>query len=82
MSPLNVKRFVVIVLSQVIGFFIAYLIITVGFDLLPLISSIQSPQGVTIAEYGIIYFLVTAVPIGIIVMIGLDAVMDTKILPD
>lgn len=82
MSPLNVKRLVVIVISQVIGFMIGYLIITVGFDLLPLISSIQSPQGVTIAEYGIIYFLVTAVPIGIIVMIGLDAVMDTKILPD
>lgn len=82
MSPLNVKRLVVIVISQVIGFIIGYLIITVGFDLLPLISSIQSPQGVTIAEYGIIYFLVTAVPIGIIVMIGLDAVMDTKILPD
>lgn len=82
MSPLNVKRFVVIVLSQVLGFFISYLIITVGFDLLPLISSIQSPQGVTIQEYGIIYFLVTAVPIGIIVMIWLDALMDTKILPD
>ncbi|MFQ3647185.1 MAG: hypothetical protein SNJ54_00630 [Anaerolineae bacterium] len=82
MSPLNVKRLVVIVISQVIGFIIAYLIISVGFDLLPLISSIQSPQGVTIAEYGTIYFLVTAVPIGIIVMIGLDAVMDTKILPD
>lgn len=82
MSPLNVKRFVVIVISQVLGFLITYLIITVGFDLLPLISSIQSPQGVSIQEYGIIYFLVTAVPIGIIVMIGLDAVMDTKILPD
>ncbi len=82
MSPLNVKRLVVIVISQVIGFIISYLIISVGFDLLPLISSIQSPQGVTIAEYGTIYFLVTAVPIGIIVMIWLDAVMDTKILPD
>jgi hypothetical protein len=82
MSPLNVKRLVVIVISQLIGFFITYLIISVGFDLLPLISSIQTPQGVTIAEYGTIYFLVTAVPIGIIVMIALDAVMDTKILPD
>ncbi|XWX04942.1 hypothetical protein VZO05_05175 [Aggregatilineales bacterium SYSU G02658] len=82
MSPLNVKRLVVIVISQVIGFIITALIISVGFDLLPLISSIQTPQGVSIAEYGTIYFLVTAVPIGIIVMIGLDAVMDTKILPD
>lgn len=82
MSPLNVKRLVVIVISQVIGFLITALIISVGFDLLPLISSIQTPQGVSIAEYGTIYFLVTAVPIGIIVMIGLDAVMDTKILPD
>jgi len=82
MSPLNMKRLVVIVLSQILGFGLGYLIITVGFDLLPLISSIQTPQGVTIEEYGIIYFLVTAVPLGIIVMIWLDKFMDTQILPD
>ncbi|MCS6835062.1 MAG: hypothetical protein NZ750_03475 [Anaerolineae bacterium] len=82
MSPLNIKRLVVIVLSQILGFGLGYLIITVGFDLLPLISSIQTPQGVSIERYGIIYFLVTAVPLGIIVMIWLDKFMDTKILPD
>lgn len=82
MSSLNVKRLIVIALSQVIGFALAFLIITVGFNALPLISSIQTPQGVTIAEYGILYFIVTAVPIGIIVMIWMDAFLDTKILPD
>lgn len=82
MSPLNVKRLVVIVLSQILGFGLGYLIITVGFNLLPLISSIQTPQGVSIERYGILYFLVTAVPLGIIVMIWLDKFMDTKILPD
>jgi len=82
MSPLNVKRLIVIVLSQILGFGLGFLIITVGFNALPLISSIQTPQGVTIEEYGIIYFLVTAVPLGIIVMIWLDKFMDTQILPD
>lgn len=82
MSALTVKRLVVVVVSQILGFIITYGIITVGFDLLPFFSSIQTPQGVSIAEYGNIYFLVTAVPIGIIVMIWLDALVDSKILPD
>lgn len=82
MSPLTVKRLAVVIISQGIGFLIALLIITVGFDLLPFISSIQTPQGVSIATYGNLYFLVTFVPIGIIVMIWMDALMDTKILPD
>lgn len=82
MSPLNIKRLVVIVVSQFLGALIAFLIITVGFNALPLFTSIQSPQGVDIATYGNLYFLATSIPIGIIVMIGLDAVLDTKILPD
>lgn len=82
MSPLTIKRILVIVLSQVLGLLLGYLIITVGFNLLPAISSIQTPQGRTIEEYGIIYFLVTAVPLGIIVMIVMDAFLDTRILPD
>lgn len=82
MSQLTIKRLAVVIISQIIGFLIGLLIITVGFNALPFISSIQTPQGVSIATYGNIYFLVTFVPIGIIVMIGLDAIMDTKILPD
>lgn len=82
MSTLNTKRLAVIILSQIIGFAIAYLIITVGFSALPLISTIKTSQFRTPAEYGTIYFIVTAVPIGIIVMIWMDQFLDTRILPD
>ena len=82
MSTLTAKRLVVVILSQILGFGLAYLIITAGFNALPLISSIQTPQGRTPAVYGTIYFIVTAVPLGIIVMIWLDAFLDTRILPD
>lgn len=82
MSPLNVKRLIVVVVSQLVGFLLGYLIISVGFDLLPFVSPIQTPQGRSIEEYGYIYFLVTAVPLGIIVMIWMDALLDTRILPD
>ena len=82
MSALNTKRLAVVILSQVIGFAIAYLIITVGFNLLPFISTIKNPQGRSPAVYGTIYFIVTAVPLGIIVMIWMDQFLDTRILPD
>lgn len=82
MSGLNLKRLLVVVISMALGFLTAWLIIGVGFDMLPLISSIQNPAGVSIQEYGIQYFLVTAVPIGIIFMIWLDLFMETGILPD
>ncbi len=82
MSTLAIKRLAVVVLSQLIGFIIAYLIVTVGFNLLPLFTTIQSPQGRSPAVYGTIYFIVTAVPLGIIVMIWMDAFLDTRILPD
>jgi hypothetical protein len=67
---------------MVLGLIIGYGIITVGFDMLPLFSAVQTPQGVTIEEYGLIYYLFTAIPIGLAIVIWLDAFMDTKILPD
>lgn len=82
MSSLTIRRIVVWVVSMVLGFGVGYVIITVGFDLLPLFTSVQSPQGVTLAEYGTLYFLFTAVPIGLVFVIWLDAFMDTRILPD
>jgi len=82
MSSLTIRRILVWVISHALGLGAGYLIITVGFDLLPLFSSIQIPQGVTIEEYGILYFLFTAVPIGFIFLIWIDAFMDTRILPD
>ena len=82
MSSLTIRRIIVWVVSMILGFGVGYLIITVGFDLLPLFTSVQSPQGVSLQEYGIQYFLWTAVPIGLVFVIWLDAFMDTRILPD
>lgn len=82
MSSLRIKQILVVVISQVIGFAIGFALITKGFDWLRFISAIEAPQGRSIADYGIQYFLWTAVPLGIIVMIYLDAIFETKILPD
>lgn len=82
MSGLNLKRTIVITISLALGFLTAWLIITVGFSVLPLFTSVETPQPRSIAEYGIQYFLVTAVPIGIVYMIWLDKFLDTNILPD
>lgn len=82
MSDLTLKRGFVIAISQALGFLTAYLTITLGFNLLPFFSSIETPQGITIGVYGIQYFLWTAVPIGIIFMIWMDKFLDTGILPD
>ena len=82
MSGLRLKQLAVWIISQVLGLITGYLIITVGFDALPLFTSVQTPQGISIATYGIQYFLVTSVPIGIVYMIWMDKFLDTGILPD
>ena len=82
MSALTTKRLVVFVLSQVLGFIIGVVIIGPLFDLLPLVSSIQTPQGRDIAEYGSQYFFWTFFTIGVVIMVWMDAFLDTKILPD
>ena len=82
MSALTLKRLFVFTISMVLGFIVGYLIITVGFNSLPLFSAIQVPQGRTIAEYGYQYFFWTSFPIGVVFMIWFDAFLDTGILPD
>ncbi len=82
MSSLTIRRIIVWVVSMVLGLLVGYGIITVGFDMLPLFSAVQTPQGVSIEEYGIQYFLFTSIPIGLVFVIWLDAFMDTRILPD
>ena len=82
MSSLTIRRIIVWAVSMVLGLIIGYGIITVGFDMLPLFSAVQTPQGVTIEEYGVIYYLFTSIPIGLAFVIWLDAFMDTRILPD
>lgn len=82
MSSLTIRRLVVWVISMVLGLLVGYGIITIGFDMLPLFSAVQTPQGVSIEEYGMIYYLFTAIPIGLVFVIWLDAFMGTRILPD
>ena len=92
MSSLTVRRIIVWVVSMILGFIVGYGIITVVFDLLPLLhiipligwlfEGIKSPQGITLEEYGIQYYLFTSIPIGLVFVIWLDAFMDTRILPD
>ncbi len=77
MSSLTVRRLIVWVVSMILGFMVSWLIITVGF---PIVK--PEATGITIEEYGTIYFLVTAVPIGLIFVTWLDMLMDTRILPD
>ena len=82
MSSLTIRRIIVWVVSMVLGLIVGYGIITVGFDMLPLFSAVQTPQGVSIEEYGMLYYLFTSVPIGLVFVVWLDAFMDTRILPD
>ena len=82
MSSLTIRRIIVWVVSMVLGLLLGYGIITVGFDMLPLFSAVQTPQGVSIDEYGMLYYLFTSIPIGLVFVIWLDAFMDTRILPD
>lgn len=77
MSSLFIRRLIVWVVSMALGFGLAWLIVVVGF---PLIKPEQA--GMTIQKYGSIYFLTTAVPLGLIFVIWLDYFLDTRILPD
>jgi hypothetical protein len=77
MSSLNVRRLIVWGVSFLLGFLVAYLLVVVG---LPLIN--VNARGMTIDRYGIIYFLVTMVPLALVFVVWLDKFMGTKILPD
>jgi membrane-anchored protein YejM (alkaline phosphatase superfamily) len=77
MSPLLVRRLIVWGVSFALGFLVAYLLVVVG---LPLINI--NARGMTIDRYGIIYFLVTMVPLALVFVVWLDKFMGTKILPD
>jgi hypothetical protein len=77
MSSLTVRRLIVWGVSLALGFVVSWLIITIGFPIL-----LPTARGVTIAEYGYMYFLVTWIPLALVFVVWLDAFMDTKILPD
>ena len=84
MSSLTVKRIIVWVVSLILGSLGALLIITVGFALLPsiflppIITPVNS-EAISISKYGTIYFLTTALPLVLLVMVWLDHFLDTRI---
>ena len=88
MSSLTIRRIIVWVVSMILGLIVGYGIITVVFDMLPLLhliplvgwlfEGIKSPQGISLQEYGIQYYLFTSIPIGLVFVIWLDAFMDTR----
>ena len=82
MSSLTVRRLLVWIIGMGLGFLGGFLIITIGFDALPLFTSVQSKQGITIAQFGTIYYLVTSIPIGLIFVVWIDYFVGSKILPE
>ncbi len=77
MGSLTIRRLIVWGVSTVLGFIVAWLIITIGFPIV-----LPSAHAVTIEQYGIMYFLVTMIPLVLVFVIWLDALLGTKILPD
>ncbi|MCB9451531.1 MAG: hypothetical protein H6672_08830 [Anaerolineaceae bacterium] len=77
MSPLAVRRLIVWVVSMVLGFVVGWLIVVVGY---PVIK--PESAGITVQDFGTMYFLVLSVPIGLIFVTWLDLFFDTKILSE
>ncbi|MBZ0295998.1 MAG: hypothetical protein K8L99_25790 [Anaerolineae bacterium] len=87
MSSLTIRRIIVWVVSIALGALTAFLIITVGFSILPFISlppiitPVQS-HAIMPDVYGTLYFITTALPLSLLFMVWLDYFMGTKILPE
>jgi hypothetical protein len=64
---------------MLLGVLIGMLILTL---VLPALSPDPNAAAISVQEYGIIYFLVTVVPIGLIFVTVLDQYLDTRIWPD
>lgn len=78
MSSLTLRRIVVWVVSMALGFILSALFITL---VLPWMGP-HAGKPISIAQYGTLYFLTTAIPIGLIFVVWLDYFLDTHILPD
>lgn len=79
MSSLTVRRIFVWVVSMALGFAIGWLVITF---LLPALSPDPNAKAISIQKYGIIYFLTTVIPLGLLFVTWLDYFLDTRIWPD
>ena len=77
MSNRTVMRIFVWLVSMALGFALAALIVIVG---LPAIK--PESAGITIGDFGILYYLFMAVPLGLVFLVWLDLLADTGILPD
>ena len=78
MSSLLLKRLLVWIVSMVLGFAIAAAFVTL---VLPWMGP-NNGSPISIQKYGNLYFLVTAVPIGLVFVVWLDKFLNTRILPD
>ncbi len=77
MSGKTILRIFVWGISMALGFAVAALIVVVG---LPAIK--PESAGITIADFGTLYYLFIAVPLGLVFLVWLDLLADTGILPD
>ncbi len=77
MSGKTILRIFVWGISMALGFAAAALIVVVG---LPAIK--PESAGITIADFGTLYYLFIAVPLGLVFLVWLDLLADTGILPD
>lgn len=72
------KRLAVWGISMALGFAVAAFIVIV---LLPTVP-VQNGVPISIEKYGFQYFFWTAFPIGLIFVVWIDALVNTRILPD
>ncbi len=77
MSGKTILRIFIWGISMALGFAVAALIVVVG---LPAIK--PESAGITIADFGTLYYLFIAVPLGLVFLVWLDLLADTGILPD
>jgi hypothetical protein len=78
MSSLTIRRIIVWVVSMALGFIIAAVFIM---GVLPWMGP-NAGNPISIQKYGTLYYITTAVPIGLIFVVWLDHFMNTRILPD
>lgn len=78
MSSLTLRRIIVWVVSMGLGFLVAAAFVTL---ILPWMGP-NAGVPISIEKYGTLYFLTTAIPLGLVFVIWLDYFMNTHILPD
>jgi hypothetical protein len=78
-NSLTIRRIFVWVASMVIATILGILMIQI---LLPVLSPDPNAKGVSIQEFGPLYFLTMVIPLGLIFVTWFDYLADTKIWPE